>query len=168
MSLAAAIVLESIGLLFVISFILCGVVVYEENYHLRDDRIGIGCKLFLSISIILATIGFAIGATFTAKAYNKSYETVEYEIYSLDRGAEVSGSFALGSGSIDTYIAYYFYVETDKGFELKRITNSSTSIYLVETNERTPCVVTIKEPKSFGTYKVIYVPVGTVVKSFVG
>ena len=90
------------------------------------------------------------------------------EIYSLDRGTEVNGHFSLGCGSIDSDITYYFYVETERGFELKSISSDNSKIYLVETDEKYPSIVTKKDKDSFGTYKVIYIPVGTIVKSFTG
>ena len=71
-------------------------------------------------------------------------------------------------GWIDSNIAYYFYVETDRGFELKSISSDDNKIYLVETDEKSPSITTKKDSDSFGTYKVIYVTVGTIIKSFTG
>lgn len=141
---------------------------YDDHCCTEGLKPGVVSKILPIMGFLIVVAGFSAGVFFTVRQYNKSYENVEYEIYSLDRGVEVEGRFALGSGSINSDIAYYFYVETDRGFELKNLTSSDSSIYLVETDERTPCVVTKKDSKNFQTYKVIYVPIGTVVRSFKG
>ena len=128
--------------------------------------------IVLSISISIA-VGSTVGMFFWGKSiadnYNAKYtETVYDEIYSLDRGSAVEGSFTLGSGTIDTYIAYYFYIETDHGFQLKTLRiDDYTEIYLVEDDNTTPHVVKIKE-KGGNPYYIIYVPEGTVVQQFEG
>lgn len=168
MNLPAAIILESLGLLLVLTFVALGVVMYYECHERSFRESGVLSKIISIMCFVAVIIGFSVGVFFTVKEYKTSYEELEYNIYSLDRGIEIEGHFTLGTGSINTNIAYYFYIETYRGFELKSIANSDTKIYLVETEERDPCIVTKKESNSFEKYKIIYVPIGTIVRAYTG
>ena len=168
MNLITAIILEVVGFIF-LDLISLGIIyaIACDDYNC-EKRLPKEAAIAMMIFSFVVAIACVISVIFTSRSYNESYENIEYEIYSLDRGTEVTGHFSLGCGSIDSDITYYFYVETDRGFELKSISSDNSKIYLVETGEKSPSIVTKKDKDSFGTYKVIYVPVGTVVKSFTG
>ena len=140
-------------------------------YATSESEIKKQTAITIIVSAIL-TIGVVVGMFFWGKYYVDDYnseytETVYEKIYSLDRGTEVSGGFTLGSGSVEENIVYYFYVETDRGFQLKSVSAGYEEIYLDEDDMVTPHIDKIKT-KGEGPYYVIYVPEGTIVRQFQG
>ena len=82
---------------------------------------------------LLVALPLSIGYDSRALYYD-SYEKVLYEeIESVDRGLDTEGHFSLFSGYVESNVAYFFYVETDRGYELKQVTTKNDNkIYLVE------------------------------------
>ena len=59
---------------------------------------------------------------------------VKYNLYSLNRGSSNSGSFVLGTGSIDTTPVYYCYIKDNGGYKLITINARNSIIYDDENN----------------------------------
>ena len=101
-----------------------------------------------------------------------------YAIYSLDFGGEVSGSFVLGTGSIDTDLYYYFYLQDQDGaYHLRKTLVDNSRIFMDDSITRdnayviiydcmcdhdcpTICTTTIYDGGEF------HVPKGTITKKF--
>lgn len=166
-----------IGIVILILIISITISIYSEissdySYYGATKSEKKTYKITTVVTGIVLSVGIIVGMFFWGKYfvddYNSEYtETVYEEIYSLDRGTEVSGSFTLGTGSIDENIVYYFYVETDRGFQLKSLTVGYEEIYLDEDDMVTPHIDKIKT-KGEDPYYVIYVPEGTIVRQFQG
>lgn len=159
------IILITLGFLIAISvcvYVFCTATELRTKSNMMCTRI---------ISAIIF-IGLIFGEVFSCKAtsdyYRSSYEKCISEIYTLERGTSASGNFVLGTGSIDTDIAYYYYVSTDKGYRMDKITSSNYEIYIVEDNNCTPCITLNKEANGYDKYYIIYVPKGTIIQQFVG
>lgn len=168
MNLVGTIILEVLLFVIVMALAFAIIIIYSEHCHDEGRKPGILSITISILSISAIVTGFSLWAVFTANDYHSSYEKLNYEIYSLDSGTSVEGNFVLGSGSIESHITYYFYIKTERGFELQKITTEEMAIYLVETNQKKPSIVEKKEKDSFEKYRVIYVPEGTIVKSFTG
>lgn len=164
-----------LGVIIVVIIVLIIIGIYDTladgTYTMNNSEKR--CRQIITIVVGLVFIaGTVVGMFFWGKYYVDTYndeytETVYEKIYFLDRGTEVSGSFTLGSGSIEENVVYYFYIETDRGFQLKSLTAGYEEIYLVEDDTVTPRVNKIKN-KGEDPYYVIYVPEGTIVRQFQG
>lgn len=62
---------------------------------------------------------------------------VEVELLALKDGTAASGSFFLGTGSIDGKLYYYYLEETPKGIQSKKLA-AGDNVYLHYTEENTP------------------------------
>lgn len=62
---------------------------------------------------------------------------VETELIALKDGSAASGSFFLGTGSIDEKLYYYYLEETPKGIQSKKLA-AGDNVYLHYTVENTP------------------------------
>jgi len=69
-------------------------------------------------------------------------ESTVKEIYSLNIGKDISGSFFIGIGNFQNTIYYYFYEKDGDGMRLNRLNAEYTK--LVETDDRTPAYVTYR------------------------
>lgn len=166
-----------IGIAVLIIIIAVTIGVYSEissdySYYGANKSKKKAYKITTITTGVVLSIGIVVGMFFWGKYYVDDYnseytETVYEEIYSLDRGTEVSGSFTLGSGSVEENIVYYFYVETDRGFQLKSVSADYNEIYLIEDDGVTPHLDKIKQKGEY-PYYAIYVPEGTIVRQFQG
>ena len=83
----------------------------------------------ISMLIALATIFVSISGCTQIGPTN-----IKYNLYSLDRGSSISGSFVLGTGSIDTTPVYYCYIKDNGGYKLITINARNSIIYDDENN----------------------------------
>jgi hypothetical protein len=91
-------------------------------------------KISTIISIVMIAIILTSGCVSTP-----TYKTYRYNILSLDRGYGSSGSFVLGSGSIDGSPAYLYYIELPSGgYKLKSVKTSDCILF--ENENTTPYI----------------------------
>lgn len=124
-------------------------------------------------------IGFAIGIII-ALAIPSKMETVidTYYLEALQDNNNVSGSFFLGSGSINGEIKYVFYYETDGGYRMEQLSYDKTLIkYTNETpkvefyrQEQTDAFINKFSVRVRGcgcdSKNIIYVPKGTIKQNY--
>jgi len=120
--------------------------------------------LLVTGGILGCSLGFGIGNTVSIT--NSEYNTLMYEIVSLERVQDIEGTFFLGSGSIDSKQVYYVYKKTDYGYKLESLDTEYT--YIRESNDVTPGVYHWKESGDFKSYYHIWCPEGTVVQQYRG
>lgn len=122
----------------------------------------------ITIGLLLVWLPLMFGYE-NRRVYYESYETVLYKkIESVDRGSDIEGRFSLFSGYVESNVAYFFYVKTEHGYELKQVTvKNDNKVYLVEDNTRTPQIIQKKEVGE-RAYTQIIVPTGTIVKDYRG
>jgi hypothetical protein len=103
-------------------------------------------------------------------------------IYSLDLGSEITGSFFLGFGSIDSELKYYFYIDKDGGKKIISVNANDCVLiegkgkprieeYEYNKNEDWTIDNTKEETDEEGTYKTsifLYVPKNTIKRKFDG
>jgi len=125
-----------------------------------DDRVA--CAIIMTIFstlIIMAVLNI----------YSKKKKTFLIEkIYSIINRSEISGSFTLGSGTINEK-EYYYYFTKYKGVYYREKVSAKTGI--IEDNSRHPCIIKITvTPQCLFScnkeYKQIIVPENTIIKSF--
>lgn len=128
------------------------------------------------VSMFIVGIGFmTIRADyFDDVHYEKEVHT--YYIQSLGNDKYTEGDFFLGSGNINDIDYYYFYVNTVKGMQRRKVEMNRT--FLIETDTRRPEYVKIFDCyddehlfwKTFDDgvedYKILYVPKGTIIRDF--
>ena len=143
----------------IIGIIICSIFVMTlflsiMFYKLCQDN-GEGIIISSAMLIIsLALTSWALTANF------KTYTKQLYEINSI-RKYEDEHDFYLG---IDmTY--YYFYKESEKGPEIKRLSISCSS--LLEDNHQNPCVYEIKEQGKLHEEYIIVIPENTKITPFI-
>jgi len=128
---------------------------------------------FVIVFLYLFFQGGYIFVNYFDETYKK--EVNETYIESLSVGSESKGDFFLGSGSIEGVSYYYYYTRNSIGYSRQKVKSNDT--YIVETDKRRPSLVTVNveykdEDKFFkvifekSSYKVLYVPKGTIVKEF--
>lgn len=87
-------------------------------------------------------------------------------IVSIKRSAEVEGSFCLGSGYVDSKQYYFYYCEVEPNkFKLGKIETDRS--YIIEDNDKTPSIYKLKAKGEWTYHYDIYVPVGTILTTFV-
>lgn len=153
---AIATIMISIGVVGFI-FSICAAVINWEDLYTKSKVLAI---IIIIICIILIISGILVLGSYENRC------VVYDEIVSIEQNSETSGSFVLGTGTVDNNIVYYMYAKTDKGLILYDISASNNHVYIVETDEITPHVEIVKE-KWKKEYYVIYVPENTVRKQFV-
>lgn len=160
--LIVMIVLLGLGILGSLIASIYGLVSGEDDMcYWFFGAVMLGIVMILPITFLTAVID-------NDKHYPEWYASeiveVQYDhIYSLDLDTEVSGSFRLGYGSIDSDTYYYFYVKDSKGFYREKI-KIEPNVRLNE-SDTTPRIEERKEANSAEVWVFIYVPVGTVVDS---
>lgn len=99
--------------------------------------------------------------------YAAEYEEVTYDhIYSMDLKNEVSGSFRLGYGKVETKNYYYFYIKTDEDmYTMKKLENKGNDVFIKETDNY-GAIIQRKDKDSDFVYYVINVPHGTVIEAY--
>lgn len=132
--------------------------------YINWEDLNVKSKVFLIIVIVIAIISIFCGILVIGSG--EKTEIVCDEIVSIEQDSETSGSFVLGTGTVDNNIVYYMYAKTDKGLILYDISASNNHVYIIETDEITPHVEIVKE-KWKKEYYVIYVPENTIRKQFV-
>ena len=110
-------------------------------------------------------LGSLIGCACTFPYYNSSYIEHKIDIMSISRGDGVEGHFSLGFGSVKDVQYYFYYYTTDKGVLLGKIRTDNS--YVIETSEYVPSIYEIKEKHTFEPYNRIYVPIGTIITTYV-
>lgn len=130
--------------------------------------------LFFGLFTVLTVIGIESGEL------KLDHEERAYEIVSLKSKSEISGSFFLGTGSIDDREYYYTFAEVEED-RYKRVTIPSDNSIIEETDEKTPHVTKkyyVRDgvdwivPEWIDKGEVskveynIYVPKGTIIKEF--
>lgn len=97
--------------------------------------------------------------------YNSSYVKHKTNIMSISREGVVEGHFSLGCGTIKDVQYYFYYYETTKGVLLGKV--ESEESYIIETSEYVPSIYEVKEKHTLNIYNKIYVPIGTIVTTYV-
>ena len=148
------------------SALLIGPLIALVYYYVEEEKLG---TIILSLISIAAGLGMLIpGSVKMHDIKYQQYDTKMCTIVSLERDSEISGSFVLGSGHVDTKQYYYFYtVDTEasiKFYTLESVDVKYTRI--VEDDSVTPCVYKRKKLKEWEEYYTIFCPVGTIVKEF--
>ncbi|MFW6046949.1 MAG: hypothetical protein ACOCP4_04090 [Candidatus Woesearchaeota archaeon] len=138
----------------------------------------------ISMCVILTIIGalFLLVISIAITEYHgkvvEKYSEYMYNISSLHNNTEISGSFFIGSGSIDETEYYFTFVKIgDNTYKRKKFRTDDT--YIIESNSGKPRVIkktanmklndyitpswltTITRPKYY-----MYVPEGTIIKDF--
>ena len=167
----------------IIGFIVLGVAVLMAlgvlcfHKHFEEPIVIILGILFIGTLLAGGTMAISDAAA-KKKAEIELVETDITDIYSLNLASTVSGSFTLGTGSVESNFVYAFYIKDDQDlYELRYVKAKITS--LKETNERHPCIVCYRERYAkknwltmfgeiwLGTTKyIIYVPEGTMVEVY--
>lgn len=146
-----------VGIILVLTALLLAVFfAYVKNDE--DKSFPFGVLTFL------LTLVFGI-ATFIVADFEEEYSIVEYDnIYSirgLNGGTE--STFFLGTGTIEEKTYYYVFVETDRGFELKRYRTYFTVIKEVDDGNY---YIAKQKNKWESEYYILYVPKGTIVVQY--
>ena len=97
--------------------------------------------------------------------YATSYNILLYEIVSIRTEDSIEGSFFLGSGTLKDKTYYVCYSKNSKGYKLEKLETDKS--YVIEDNDKTPSVYKVNYKNSLGTYYNIYVPVGTIITTFI-
>jgi hypothetical protein len=92
-------------------------------------------------------------------------EEYDYSILSLNDGSQISGSFILGSGSINQFPVFVTY-QTLKNGGYRLITIRADQAEIREDATQGDCYVHEKLWVASGTYSVIHVPKGTIIRQY--
>jgi hypothetical protein len=130
------------------------------------------CAVFTVVIFIILLVS-ALAGSFIDDTYKS-----QFSIVSMSRQNEISGSFFLGTGTIEEVTYYYTYRQEMRGLTLEKIPTIEVGekVYIVETNEISPRYVDERiceeKPSALNwiqgcerTRKLI-VPRGTIVREF--
>ena len=169
--------MTAFGIIFIVlmfvAFCIIGYV-FDDNFDFISGIVGSGFFTFVSFLVML---GFAShwNTLERSNTFGVTY------ICSLSANSDVSGSFCLGSGTINEKSYYYYLANTDKGYMMQKV-EADTPAYIKEDCEDKPFIEFTKyncvkqnwfskllfEKEFFNEDRevVIHVPKGTVVKSY--
>jgi len=121
-------------------------------------------QTFEFVLFVLIMIGIIIFAFMERNGFCQ-YEEDVTNIYSLNMGKELQGSFFIGIGNFGSSTYYYFYKEDGEGVILDKL--NAEYVRLIETNERPPSYVEYScsciFKKCDGTKKrTLFIPIGTI------
>ena len=148
-------------------FLVCGVLVAlvsigENRGWFWCDTSGLGVVgLIFGIMALISLIC----CVSLYPSYATSYNILLYEIVSIRNEDSIEGSFFLGSGTLNDKTYYVCYSKTNKGYKLEKLETDKS--YVIEDNDKTPSVYKVNDKNSLGNYYNIYVPVGTIITTFV-
>jgi len=166
------------GIIFII-LLFAGVwyLIYKANEYDYDYFFGTIFSGFITFILFLALCGIgSAGKTFEkSKTFGVTY------ICSLSSNSDVSGSFCLGSGTVNEKSYYYYMANTDKGYMMSKV-EATTPAYIKEDCESKPFIEFTRynctkqnwfskllfEKEFFNEDRevVIHVPKGTVIKNY--
>lgn len=131
-----------IALLFVIAAVVVCLIIDDRSYSGIDD---FG---FLLVLIIVAVIGFFIGAFVEEKVYDAAKKTQEQtvvEIVSMVDSTKLTGrgTYLRTYGSQESYIYRYTVKDDTYGHQVREIKNSE-KVWVLQTNDRVPAVIEYK------------------------
>lgn len=165
-SIGLTVVVGGIGLICLLCFIMFLMETIDLGY--TSGTVGTG---LLTIAAIVGIIFIWVGHNSWLQEYNSSYNNLVTKIVSLDREAGADGSFFLGCGVVEEKPIYYYYYEVSPNvYTLGSVkSDKNHAVYIVETSDYEPSIYKYKDAKidpSKYNYN-IYVPFGTVIKTFV-
>ena len=127
---------------------------------------------WLLVSFIL---GFLIAVSFGVRAQTEERLVKSTEIVAIADGSGVSGSFFLGSGTVNDVQYYFYYQKEGDGFVQRKVDVSRAVVYEIDKDIVVPNVSLIKDTPvkknrwvlagGASTYK-IYVPKGSITTAF--
>ena len=115
------------------------------------------------ILTFLSSLSLTLAICCTSKAYEQ-YEKFICNILSIRNESGVEGSFCLGSGYVKDTQYYLYYHQTDKGIKMDKVEADKT--YIIETNDRVPCIYEIKNRGDYYSFYELYVPENTLILSY--
>lgn len=122
----------------VVAFIFSLKSLADWEFDFFEDTIGIPLGILtlgIFISIFISLFGVIIADCSSQVPLDEP--PVETELIALKDGSAASGSFFLGTGSIDGKLYYYYLEETPKGIQSKKLA-AGDNVYLHYTAENTP------------------------------
>ena len=153
-------------ILSILIFIVAGFCLFAFIFMLAESGWCEECGGAMVACVVFAILG--VGCLHARGAVIKKYNAYRKhiaDILSISRENGLEGSFVLGCGYVEDVQYYLYYHKTDKGIKLDKI--ESENSYIVETNKIKPSIYEVKEKCTMDVYYNIYVPVGTVVTSYV-
>ena len=87
------------------------------------------------------------------------------ELFSIDRGSSVVGSFVLGTGSLSGRMYFFGWIKEGEGFKLASYERRYSTVYEVESNFRVHTYYDFSSGRGRYMYH-IYVPKGTILREF--
>lgn len=137
-------------------------------------------SVFLTVVLLsVAVITFVTVVTPTNDMVDQLKDRMEYHaidytetiyIESLKDGSATTGSFILGSGSVNGYDVYIYYTKNEQGGYVRSHVNADMSIIYMDENEKPYLVKHFSETnrlhKRFESSYSFHVPNGTVTKTF--
>lgn len=116
-----------------------------------------------SILTLFSSISLTFAICCTSTAYEQ-YERFICNILSIRNESGVEGSFCLGTGYVKDTQYYLYYYQTDKGIKMDKVEADKT--YIIETNDRVPCIYEIKNRGEYYSFYELYVPENTLILSY--
>jgi hypothetical protein len=129
--------------------------------------------IMLAAGVIFSVVAMVVAEN-SPVLENKEFIT-DTPIYSIHMGDKISGTFFLGSGSVNSYTQYLFYKDSGTGgYVLDKVFTDGTVIFQDENNQPylrriETAQVDIKSGEHFGAYSYryeIHVPKGTIVEEY--
>jgi len=141
-------------------------------FNMKDSISTVLFGVFMFLILLIAPIFFFV--IYTKDDYHE-IEKHDWYIESLGNDKYLSGSFFLGSGTINEIDYYYFYVNTTNGYS--RLKRPISETYIIETDNRKPELTIVYDhydnTDKFWTvaedtklYYKLYVPKGTIIRDF--
>ncbi len=117
-------------LLLILCLICCVVVTWNCIKDDFTDAISYPIAFILDILIIGVFSFIAVSGGYICKGYARWVETQTVPIYSLSSSNGISGSFFLGSGSVDGAVYIRYVTKTKWGQQMKTVSGDSSTLFI--------------------------------------
>lgn len=160
-----------LGIISIFAIICFALIIFSIWHYDKDYSVGTNIALIVSVILLLSTIICSCIPSFKPKII-----TTEQEIVFIQNDCQSNGKIPIFGVVIneDYYFGYCY--KTENGYKLAK--TKAENFIIIETNETTSKIVTIKKHSSFWQMfflwdfgwgdeeNIIYVPVGTIIKDF--
>lgn len=113
--------------------LILGVIIFCIFRFVLHKYLSLSNTLYFGFSLAVASLFWTFSLAYVNSLPSDYVEVNRVNIYSINNNNDIEGSFALGCGSINSQMYFYYYISTDYGYSIEKI--RSDGVIFVEDND---------------------------------